>query len=268
MLSLFNLRWRRPSQPRPPVSLPEGIQRSFVSTPNGALELLSAIPSSSSSSPSEKTEKVPLFFLHGGFGAASVWIPWMSFFRSKGYACYALSLRGHGESWLPGFFSMVWRTGIDHLAEDALVGLAEVRRRETERRGTPSREPVLLGHSSGGGLAQYLLSEGKVRTEGLVLCGAVPGFGRYVPLFPPDDIQECERRGYLTYSILLMSILSLGVYWNWFKLDPFFTIRNWLVSKETRLTCPLNLYLQPVLASRPPTISPIIHCACEEGILH
>ena len=180
MLSLFNLRWRKPSQPLPPQPLPEGVKRTFIPTPHGPLELLSAIPSTTSSS-IEKTDKVPLFFLHGGFGAASVWIPWMLFFRSKGYPCYALSLRGHGESWLPGFFSMVWRTGIDHLAEDALAGLVEVHRMEGERRGKKSRDPVLLGHSSGGGLAQYLLSEGRAKTEALVLCGAVPGFGRYAP---------------------------------------------------------------------------------------
>ena len=38
--------------------------------------------------------------------------------------------------------------------------------------------PVYVGHSAGGGLGQYLLSEGLLKAGGLVLCAAVPGQGR------------------------------------------------------------------------------------------
>ncbi|KAL8882271.1 MAG: hypothetical protein Q9198_000702 [Flavoplaca austrocitrina] len=87
---------------------------------------------------------------------------------------------------------MTWLTGLTDLAKDVRYAWDEVLRREN------GRLPVLVGHSSGGGLAQYVLSEGLVRVEALVLCGAVPGFG------------------------------ALGVYWNWAKLDPWFLIRSYL----------------------------------------
>jgi pimeloyl-ACP methyl ester carboxylesterase len=38
-------------------------------------------------------------------------------------------------------------------------------------------EVVLVWHSSGGGLAQLILSEPEVRVKGLALLASVPGFG-------------------------------------------------------------------------------------------
>ena len=73
---------------------------------------------------------------------------------------------------------MVWRTYITDLAEDAICGWNEVRRLEADRCGDQNIFPVILGHSSGGGLAQYLLSENHLKASGLVLCAAVPGNGR------------------------------------------------------------------------------------------
>ena len=129
--TFLGLSWRLHSQPRPPHPLPSSISRAYISTPNGRLELLSTLPSSLDSN----SDKPPLFFLHGGFGAASVWIPWLLFFQSQGYACYALSLRSHGDSWLPGFWQMVWRTSMADLADDVVRGWEEVKRLEGERRG-------------------------------------------------------------------------------------------------------------------------------------
>lgn len=52
-------------------------------------------------------------------------------------------------------------------------------------------EVVLVGHSSGGGLAQFCLDKGRVggvgvgKVKGVVLAGSIPGFGRYVlPILP------------------------------------------------------------------------------------
>ena len=68
------------------------------------------------------------------------------------------------------------------LADDVLAALRWVQDREG------GREAMMVGHSSGGGLAQIVLgdqsqkgvSEGEVRVKGLVLVGSVPGFGRWV----------------------------------------------------------------------------------------
>ena len=57
------------------------------------------------------------------------------------------------------------------LADDVVAAIQWVQEREN------GQEVVLVGHSSGGGLSQFILSEGEVRVRGLVLAAAVPGFG-------------------------------------------------------------------------------------------
>ena len=109
----------------------------------------------------------------------------MQILQQHGYTCYAMSLRGHGESWNPGFWRMTWGTSLKDLAQDVRCVWDGVLQTEKKRRRLASKEsgktisamPVLIGHSSGGGLAQYVLSEGLVQTEALVLCAAIPGFG-------------------------------------------------------------------------------------------
>lgn len=46
---------------------------------------------------------------------------------------------------------------------------------ESGKRGEPV-EVILVGHSSGGGLSQLILSEGSVKVKALVLMGAIPCF--------------------------------------------------------------------------------------------
>ncbi|KAL1853171.1 hypothetical protein Daus18300_011910 [Diaporthe australafricana] len=121
-------------------------------------------------------------------GSAWVWLEYMQFLSSRGIACYALSLRGHGESWHPSFARMVYGTTKSALADDLVAGIRWVEERE-------GSQVVLCGHSSGGGLSQFVLAERDVGVKGLVLMGAVPGFG------------------------------SLGVYVNWWLLDPWFSLR-------------------------------------------
>ncbi|KAL8856131.1 MAG: hypothetical protein Q9178_007256 [Gyalolechia marmorata] len=111
-----------------------------------------------------------------------------------------MSLRGHGESWNPGFWRMTWLTGLVQLAQDVRCVWEEVVRRED------GRLPVLAGHSSGGGLAQYVLGEGLIQAEALVLCAAVPGFGammRPFVSFPRilDNIAGVGKRG--TYICII-----------------------------------------------------------------
>ena len=109
----------------------------------------------------------------------------MQILQQHGYTCYAMSLRGHGESWIPGFWRMTWGTSLNDLAQDVRCVWDGVLQREKKRRDLAGKEsgksipamPVLIGHSSGGGLAQYVLSEGLVQAEALVLCAAIPGFG-------------------------------------------------------------------------------------------
>lgn len=162
-LSYQWLRWTKPTEP--PPSLPQGIERLFVPTPGGPLEILYAAPGSAA-----KDNATPLFFLHGGMGSAWVWLEYMEFLSSRGIPCYALSLRGHGESWHPSFLRMVYGTTKNVLADDLVAGIRWAEDRE-------GSQLVLCGHSSGGGLSQFVLSERDIRVKGLILMGAVPGFG-------------------------------------------------------------------------------------------
>ena len=172
MASIFSLHWRQTSHP-PAHPLPPSIKRSLVTTPTGQFEFLTAQPTNLNSNLSLPT----LFFLHGGFGCATVWLPWMAYFQERGFSCYAVSLRGHGQSWQPGYWRMTRGTTFHDLVDDVRSAWHKALRLE-ERKGRTERFlPVFIAHSSGGGIAQYVLSECLVRTSALVLCAAIPGFG-------------------------------------------------------------------------------------------
>ncbi|KAH8657215.1 Alpha/Beta hydrolase protein [Tricladium varicosporioides] len=184
--------WRRPTQLL--SDLPPGIVRQWINTPDGQLELLSAQPDLSI------PRKQAIIFQHGGFGYAAVWIPYLKWFAKHGYPCYALSLRGHGGSWQPGYFRMVWMTGLKTLASDLQFAFTWVEAYEAAKRdgNFEEKDLVLVGHSSGGGLAQYFVGKGLGKVGGLVVFAGIPSYGGF------------------------------GVYVNWFKLDPWFAPRYYI----------------------------------------
>ncbi|KAI9021782.1 Alpha/Beta hydrolase protein [Hyaloraphidium curvatum] len=173
--------------------LPPGIARTILATRSGALELLSA-PASPSAAVSPRPH---VLFVHGGFGFPGVWVPWMSALAAAGYASRAVGLRGHGASWGPPYLKMWMGTTANMLAEDVAAAAKDAEAAE----GSP---PVLVGHSSGGGLVQWVLGNGMARAKAMVLVGAVPHFG------------------------------SMGVYRNWFRLDPWFMTRSLLHLQHPR----------------------------------
>ena len=61
------------------------------------------------------------------------------------------------------------------LANCLVAGVEYVQELESEKRGERA-EVVLVGHSSGGGLSQLILSEGDAGAKALVLVGAIPYF--------------------------------------------------------------------------------------------
>lgn len=117
-----------------------------------ACELLHLAPAESNGAP-------PLLFIHGGFHGAWCWadhfIPW---FAERGYDCHAVSYREHGGN------PRTARHGEWRL-RDYVDDVRDAR----DRIGV---EPILVGHSLGGSIAQKLAAEGGCR--GLVLIAPSP----------------------------------------------------------------------------------------------
>jgi len=71
---------------------------------------------------------------------------------------------------------------------------------------------VPIAHSAGGELLQYILSEG---------------------LHSPPDPKKTDSQAYVVGRIGLLGVIpcygSVGVYWNWVKLDPFYPLRMYLL---------------------------------------
>ncbi len=65
------------------------------------------------------------------------------------------------------------------MAQDLKAGVEFVRQFEAEKRGgeIPEEDLVLVGHSAGGGLAQWFLSEGMGSVGGLVILAGFPNSG-------------------------------------------------------------------------------------------
>ncbi len=108
----------------------------------------------------------PLLLVHGAFAGAWCWeksfLPW---FAEMGFDVFAVSLRGHGES--DGAEDLD-HFGIDDYVED-LERVVDM---------LPS-EPVIIGHSMGGFVAQkYIQTRG---AKGLVLMASVPPTGMMGP---------------------------------------------------------------------------------------
>lgn len=164
-LSCFTYKWLWFTPPAAePERAPEGLERIWVPTAGGRIELLTApLPEGI------KPTGPPIVFCHGGMGGAWVWTEYMAYLAARGVRCYAVSLRGHGASWYPSYLRMVFGTTRSGLASDLVAAVQFVEAREGQ--------VLLVGHSSGGGLAQDVLSKKLVRARGLALLGAIPCFG-------------------------------------------------------------------------------------------
>jgi len=105
-------------------------------------------------------KNVPLVFLHGAFAGAWCWaerfLPW---FAMRGYTCLAPSFRGHGGS---GGAARINQFGIADYQSDLASAIAGL-----------NRPPVLVGHSMGTILCQYLASYDPALVRSLTLYGPI-----------------------------------------------------------------------------------------------
>jgi pimeloyl-ACP methyl ester carboxylesterase len=102
----------------------------------------------------------PLLFVHGAWHGAWCWDDhFLKFFTDRGFACYALNLRGHG---LSGGARDVRFCRIRHFVEDLGEAIAQI-----------GAKPILIGHSLGGFIVQKYL-ERETAELGVLLASIPP----------------------------------------------------------------------------------------------
>jgi pimeloyl-ACP methyl ester carboxylesterase len=112
----------------------------------------------------QTTHQSPILFVHGAWHAAWCWENFLPYFADRGYAAYAVSLRGHGAS--AGREGIRWYSA----AQDYVADIAQVIE-------TLPQPPILVGHSMGGYVVQKYL-ETQSATAG-VLLASVPVSGLF-----------------------------------------------------------------------------------------
>jgi pimeloyl-ACP methyl ester carboxylesterase len=110
------------------------------------------------------TEKhpFPLLFVHGAWQNASFWREkFMPFFAARGYECHALDLRGHGQSEAVPNINTVSLS--DYVSDVVTISK------------TLPKEPILIGHSMGGLIAQKFIQTNPAKAA--VLMASCPPSG-------------------------------------------------------------------------------------------
>ena len=110
--------------------------------------------------------KPPMLFIPGYFASAWIYESYLPFFADRGYAGFALNLRGREGSALPSG-TVLGRVSMNDFIDDA----RQAARWLTER----LSRPIVVGHSMGGLIAQKLGEEGLARA--LVLLSSAPPRG-------------------------------------------------------------------------------------------
>src|SRR6476469_6178197 len=112
--------------------------------------------------PATRSRKPPLLFVHGGYCDAWFWEPYfLPWFAARGYAAYALSLRGHGTS-----------GGGETLF---IAGLGDYEADVEHIAGTIPSPPILIGHSMGAAIVELIVAKRPVR--GAALLAPIPPSG-------------------------------------------------------------------------------------------
>lgn len=135
----------------------ESLDKVEISKSSMQLELLSKYPSGG------RSRKTAVLLIHGICLGGWVWQEnFLPFFADRGFPTYALSLRGHGGS--DGAHRMQeW--GLKDFSDDLAWAVGQI-----------DGPVVIVGHSMGGGVAQYYLRRGG-HAEGMVLLASAPPHG-------------------------------------------------------------------------------------------
>jgi pimeloyl-ACP methyl ester carboxylesterase len=114
--------------------------------------------------PVESPQLPPLLFVHGAWHGAWCWKEhFLPYFFAKGFSCYALSFRGHGES--EGIEKLQTFSLSDYM-DDVLEVMAHLK-----------EKPVLIGHSMGGAVVQKIARAYPDKIKMVVLLASIPPQG-------------------------------------------------------------------------------------------
>jgi pimeloyl-ACP methyl ester carboxylesterase len=100
-----------------------------------------------------RTTHPPVLLVHGYFADASAFEQWLPFLAARGFPAYAVNLRGRAGS---GAGADLGRASIEDFVGDATAVARHI------------GEPVVIGHSMGGLIAQRLAEAGLVRAAVLI----------------------------------------------------------------------------------------------------
>jgi pimeloyl-ACP methyl ester carboxylesterase len=115
-----------------------------------------------SKKPKGPSEKPPILFVHGAWHGAWCWNKYfLPYFAEKGFDAYALSFRGHGNSYSPESFRGM---GISDYVADVTTVIGRL-----------PELPIIVGHSMGGLVTQKYLEENTLPAA--VLLAPVPVTG-------------------------------------------------------------------------------------------
>lgn len=119
--------------------------------------------------PKGKLKPTPLLFVHGKWHGAWCWAEYfLPYFAEQGYACAALSLRGHAGS--QGRERLRWTSIAEYVADVELIA------------SQMSAPPVVIGHSMGGFITQKYL-EAHPEIPASVLLTSIPPSGLWPTTF-------------------------------------------------------------------------------------
>ncbi|CAB5391908.1 alpha/beta-hydrolase [Rhizophagus irregularis] len=110
----------------------------------------------------------PLLFIHGSYHAAWCWENFLGWFAGRGFDCFAVSLRGHGNSTRVKNKATTWT--LEQYVED-VSSVVDFLRTNT------SLKPIIIGHAMGGAICQKYLETSFDKITSCVLLCSVPPTG-------------------------------------------------------------------------------------------
>ncbi|MDE7267075.1 MAG: lysophospholipase [Lachnospiraceae bacterium] len=123
---------------------------------------------------SETTLKGILVFVHGVSHGAWCWEYFVDFFTKKGYACFAINLRGHGDN----DKNDIKGAGLSDYIIDVIRCIDYIENNhDNPKINIPYSKPFIIGHSMGGAIVEKYISDFNYKVKGSVLLAPVTAEG-------------------------------------------------------------------------------------------